>query len=88
MTLSEIRQSENLTIGEKKVFFYDRLLTLTAYKRGDMARYGELLYHYYYWRLKVYGYASGKSGVKSYENARYIMRKVSAYNMRLSRTDI
>ena len=88
MTLSEIRQSETLTIGEKKVLFYDRMLTLTACKRGDMSRYGELLDHYFYWRLKVYGYASGKSGVSSYKTAQHIMRKISKYRMRLSRTDI
>ena len=87
MTLSEIQQSETLTLGEKKVYFYDRMLTLTANKRG-MKSYDELLYFYYYWRLVVYGFASGKSGVKTYEDARYIMRKISKYRMRLSRTDI
>ena len=88
MTLQEIRKSETLTLGEKKVYFYDRMLHLTAIKRGDMARYDELLYHYYYWRLKVYGFASGKSGVGSYANAQYIMRRVSKWNMRLRRTDV
>ena len=87
MTLQEIRKSETLTLGEKKVYFYDRMLILTANKRG-MTRYDELLYFYYYWRLKVYGFASGESGVKSYSDAQYIMRKISKHYMRLSRTDI
>lgn len=82
MTLSEIRQS-NLNHAEKKMFFYDRMLTLICLKQHDMDKYTEILPLYNYWQLQ----ATGKTKLRR-ESIEYVTRVVADRYMRLCATDL
>lgn len=82
MTLSEIRQS-NLPEADKKMYFYDRMLTLICLKQHNMDKYSEILPFYNYWRLL----ATGKTRLRR-ETMEYVTRKVMNHYMRLRFTDI
>ena len=82
MTLSEIRQS-NLSDAEKKMYFYDRMLTLICLKQHNMDKYSEILPYYNYWQLQ----ATGKTKLRR-ESIEYVTRKVTDRYMRLRLTDL
>lgn len=82
MILSEIRQS-NLPEADKKMFFYDRMLSLMCLKRHNMDRYSEVLPYYLYWKLR----ATGSVGRLQRETVLYIDRLVTDRYMRFRVTD-
>ena len=75
-----------MTIAEKRMLFYDRLLELSVLHGRCAEKYCDWLFRYMYWKLKHYGYASGQITIP-YGSAQYVMRTVSNYYTRLSRTD-
>lgn len=54
MTLSEIRKSD-LPEADKKMLFYDRMLTLMWMKRHYIDSYFVIYRRYLYWKLKATG---------------------------------
>ena len=82
MTLSEIRRS-NLSDAYKKMYFYDRMLTLICLKKHNMDKYSEILPFYNYWQLQ----ATGKTRLRC-ESIEYVTRKVTDKYMRLRLTDL
>ena len=82
MTLSEIRQS-NLPEADKKMYFYDRMLSLMCLKRHNLDRYSEILPYYLYWKLR----ATGSVDRLQRETVIYVDRLVTDRYLRLRLTD-
>lgn len=87
MTLSEIRNS-SLPEADKKMYFYDRMLSLMCLKRHNMDRYSEILPHYLYWKIQANGGSSDPSNRLRPESIEYCALVVASRYLRLRVTDL